>query len=270
MNDTHCKFSDGTYVQPDGEPCDLPRSAHCTARKTCANHLGWGELTCARCLGRTRMDLKAIVQRAPELISEALTAGVHSEAFMLAMPGANYEKFSARRLIDKQWLFDHVPDQKLEKALKVFLPDDDERHPFNVLTRAAWLIVRLYDLAEPDVWTITNAADVIDRELGRLAQDEAGNFAGLSRELRKCRTHLENVLRDSQAPERGAPCPECATERQVVRLVREYPHWCTDPECTQQFHFTTDDADVWVCPRNPDHWWTQQGYADYLRDRKSA
>lgn len=33
MSETHCKFSDGTYVQPDGEPCELPRNAHCTARR---------------------------------------------------------------------------------------------------------------------------------------------------------------------------------------------------------------------------------------------
>ena len=51
MTQTRCRWDRevGAYLTPDGDPCkrddygDL--TYHCTARRTCANHVGKGELT---------------------------------------------------------------------------------------------------------------------------------------------------------------------------------------------------------------------------------
>jgi hypothetical protein len=160
------------------------------------------------------------------------------------------------------------------KATKVWhasmVEDDDPDDPYRVLTGWAQALSEDYGSERPERWTIANAAAYLTRILHRVAQDDEQDFPLMARELRKCRSHLESVLRDSQAPERGAPCPSCGSHGTFVRLVREYSHWCTDPDCTMQFHSTTDDFDVWVCPRNKDHWWNPQGYADMLKERHAS
>lgn len=272
----NCKWDNetGTYTV-DGEKCRKDEfgfpTNHCTARRTCSNHIGLEELTCPRCLGRTRMDLRQIVQRSAELLPEALESGITSEAAWLAGPATDTEAWSWHKAAAKRAQYiAELTGQPATLWHVSLIEDDDDYHPFTVLTRWAWMTVRAYDLPEPDVWTITNAADLIDRQLGRIAQDKGNDFNRLATELRKCRSRVESALRDSTAPERGAPCPTCGDDRVFVRLVREYAHWCDNPTCTQQFHATTDDFDVWVCPRNNDHWWTVGGFAEEQRERTSA
>jgi hypothetical protein len=153
-------------------------------------------------------------------------------------------------------------------ALQTELPVDDELHPMSVLGVWAMMIAEDYGHELPSPLTISSAAAYLDRQLHRIAHDEEQDFPLFRREIAKCRSHLEAVMSDSQSAERGAPCPTCKKAGQVVRLQREFPHWCEDPDCTQQFHFVTDEADVWVCPRNREHWWTAAGYAEYLDQRK--
>jgi hypothetical protein len=269
-----CRFDrdKDDYLTDDGEPCDDEhgdRTYHCTARRTCSQHIGFGELTCARCLGRSRMDIRQIVERAALMLPEAMVAGVDSEAANLAGPAADYRVFSARRLIAKQWIEAHLPQRHWERAERNLLTDDDEWHPYSVLTRWCLMLAEDYGLALPERFTIANAAALLDRILGRVAQDEAQDFPLLARELRKCRSHLEAVMGDSMSPERGAPCPECAGRGTFVRLVREYGHWCDDEDC-ERFHFTTDEADSWVCPRDSAHRWDLESYSRWVEERKGA
>jgi hypothetical protein len=258
-----CRWdSDTADYYIDGQPCrhddygDPTR--HCTTRRTCSQHIGPKEQTCARCLGRTRIDIRQIVDRAALMLPEALITGINSEAANLAGPAANPEAWSWRKVTAMQGRAWHLSQ----------VEDDDDWHPYTVLVRWAWRITHEYGLPhEPDVWTITNAAAFLDQILGRVAQDDGQDFPQLAREMRKCRSHLEAVLRDSLSPQRGAPCPTCKDSGKFVRLAREFPHWCDNPDC-EQFHFDTDEADVWRCPRNPEHWWTAEGYANLIEERK--
>lgn len=259
-----CRYDSDTQTYLiDGEPCRRDDygdpTNHCTARKTCSQHIGPNEQTCARCIGRVRQDIRNIVEQAALMLPEAIITGVNSQAANLAGPAADVEAWSWHKVTAKQGRIWHMS----------LIEEDDDFHAFTVLTRWAWMISNAYDHPTPDVWTVTNAADYLDRQLGRIAQDTDQDFTDLAAEIRKCRRRHEAVLHNSDAPERGAPCPTCKDAGKFVRLVREYAHWCTSPDC-EQFHFITDDADVWVCPRNKDHWWTIDGFADEQRERTSA
>jgi hypothetical protein len=272
MTDTErCKYTAEGYIGLDGEACDVPRREHCTSRKTCANHLPWGELTCARCRLRTRNDLRQIVERAALMLPEAMVSGVDSQAAMLAGPAADYRVFSARRNLDKRWIMDHIPERQMMRAMKNLLEDDDELHPYSVTTRWAMMLAEDYGLELPAVLTVSNACAFLERLLSRVSNDEEQDYRLMAAELKRCRTNLESVMRDSQTPERGVPCPTCVTEKAAepvrVRLVREYPHWCEDADC-HQFHVATDEADVWVCPRDRAHSWTHADYTNRLEERK--
>lgn len=276
-----------TYLV-DGEKCRVDEygdpTNHCTARRTCSQHVGWGELTCARCIGRTRNDLRQILERTYDLPEEALDVGAVSEAAMLAMPAADPRTWLERRLASighlDHWLSTgKINDRKYIHARSTI--DDDEFHPYNVLTRWHMMLAEDYGIDLPATkMTISDSAAFLDRILGRVAQDEEQDFRLLRDELRRCRNHLESVLHDSLQPERGAFCPTCEQARvkaaeegkkppPAVRLGREYPHFCWEDEC-EQIHYDTDEADRWVCPRNPQHAWTVREYENWVEERTSA
>ncbi len=263
MSELRCRWDrdQSAYLTADGEECDQPKSAHCTARRSCGIHLGWGELTCARCVGRVRQDVRQIVDRAALMLPEAVVAGVNSEAANLAGPAADVEAWSWRKIAAKQGRSWHVSQ----------VEDDDDWHPYTVLGRWAQMLSEDYQHERPEQWTIANAAAYLDRHLHTVAQDEGQDFALLARELRKCRQHLEAVMRDSQAPERGVPCPRCKDEDDhFARLEREYAHWCDDPDCCR-VHVTDDSEDVWVCPRKPaEHRWSHRDYENRLEERRAS
>lgn len=264
VTEPHCRFQDGRYVQPDGEECDTPKRDHCSARKTCANHLAWGEQTCARCVGRTRANLKHIGQYAGLLDTAANETGrVDTELAMLAGPTCDPEAWSWRKVAAKQGLAWHVSQDE----------DDDEQDPERVLTTWAQMLSEDYRLPRPDHWDVTNAAAFLDRILHRVAQDEEQDFPQMSRELRRCRNHLDTALRVRLFVDRGVPCPICVAERADdpvrLKLVREYPHWCDLDDC-HRIHVETDELDVWVCPRNRAHSWTHADYSNRLEERKGA
>jgi hypothetical protein len=280
----------------DGEPCRTDDygdpTRHCQARRSCAQHVGEGEITCARCLGRTRTDVRRIVALSPLMVIQALGSGVDSEAANLAGPAADYRVFSARRLIAKAWIVEHIhqpardwcedPDCQLrhfkanggdrwhkrgiENALTDLLDDDDEYHPYSVLTRWQMMLSEDYGSPLPDHLSIASAGDYLDRTLHRMAQDPEQDFGLFAREMRQCRNHLEAVIRNSATPERGAPCPDCKDAGHVVRMSREYGHWCDDPLC-ERFHHADDSDDRWVCPRDRDHWRTHEDYCRWIEER---
>lgn len=272
-----CRYDrDAEDYLDDGEPCRRDSygdpTHHCTARRTCAQHVGKGELTCARCIGRTRTDLRRILDVAALMPEEAIETGVNSEAANLAGPAADPEAWTWRKVAARQGRAWHLS----------LVEDDDEQHPYLVLGR--WDLMIREDYAQPSdkPVTIGNAWAYLDARLGKIAQDPEQDFPLFAREIRKCRTHLENVLRDSQAPERGEPCPECAKDGKVIRLQREYGHWCTDGLCEQQFHYATildgetgeskpdTSGDWWVCPRDREHAWTHKDYEAWVEERRAS
>lgn len=261
MNECRWDRETDQYLTTDGEACDVPRREHCTARRTCSHHLGWGELTCARCLGRVRQDIRQLVERAPLVMFEALAAGVNSEAAALAGPTCDPEAWSWHKVSARQGVTWHL---SLEE-------DDDETDPERVLTTWAQMLSEDYQLPRPDRWDIVNAGAFLDRIVHRVAQDEEQDFRQFRREIGRARNHVDSVLRLLMTRERGVPCPICAEaepdQRVFSRLQREYPHWCDDPDC-ERIHVATDELDVWRCPRNPEHVWTHADYSNRLEERE--
>jgi hypothetical protein len=249
----------GAYLAGD-QPCTTDAygdpTHHCQARKTCPLHIAPGELTCMRCLTRARADLRTISDLAMLLGVAAICEGVNSEAANLAGPAADPEAWSWRKVTAKQGGPWHLSLHE----------DDDDHHPYTVLTRWEWMIREDYHQPCDTPTSIWAAASYLERTLHRIAQDPGQDFPLLARELRRCRTHLEAVLHDSDRAEQGAPCPDCADAGQVVRLQHTYPHWCVDPDCTR-LHYADASHDTWVCPRNPEHAWTERAYRDYLEER---
>lgn len=252
------------YLRPDGDPCKRDAygdpTRHCTMRR-CSNHVGPRELTCARCLGRTRSKLRRIPVVASLLPLIALEGGVNSEAANLAGPAADPEAWSWRKIAAKQGRAWHVS----------LLEEDDELHPYSVLGRWDMMIREDYEHPSDQPVTVTNAAAYLDRQLGRIAQDDDQDFGLFASEIRKCLDHLERVLHTAMLKQRGVPCPDCTSEETGVgpRLVREFGHWCEADDC-ERLHYLDESADVWRCPRDRDHWWTAEGYGNLMDERKGA
>ena len=247
----------------DGEPCRRDDygdpTRHCTARRTCSVHIGRDELTCPRCLSRTRADLRRIPVLAALMEPVAVVSGVNSEALNLAGPAADPEAWTWRKVAARQGRSWHLS----------LVEEDDERHAYTVLVRNAALISEDYGHEQPEQWTVTNAADYLDRQLARIANDETQDWALLATEIRKCRRHYESVASLITRPEHGAPCPICQEDGRFVRLVRQYSHWCDDAYC-ERIHVTDDSEDVWTCRRNREHKWTHAAYSAYLEEREGA
>ena len=252
------------YVLPDGEPCRVDDygdpTRHCQTTRSCSMHVAEGELCCARCLGRARTNLRRIPAVSRLMMLIALEDGVESEAANLAGPAADPEAWSWRKVAARQGKSWHLS----------LVEDDDEEHPALVLGRWDMMLREDYGHPSDTPLTIVNAADYLDRQLGRVAQDEDQDFPLMAREIRKCRNHLERVLRTAQSRQRGAPCPECTSEETGVgpRLVREYGHWCEAEEC-ERLHYLDDSADMWVCPRNRAHAWTVEAYSNWIEQREA-
>lgn len=261
------------YLTHDGEPCryddDGDPTYHCTARRTCSQHVGYRELTCARCLGRARQTIRKIRQHAPLLEAAALLAGVDSEAAYLAGPAADYGVFSARRNLDRRWLMANIPERNLARAMAAYLEDDDSFHPYAVLTR--WEAMLREDYGDPRTTptSVESAAEYLDRHLNRIAQDEEQDFPLLRRELETCWNHMQTPLAIKPWIEKGAPCPECTADGHFVRLAHERGHWCWDETC-ERVHYLDDSGDRWVCPRNAAHAWTEKAYRDYIEERHAG
>ncbi len=269
MSECRYDHESGEYLTDDGKPCLRDEhgdpTRHCTARRTCAQHVGWRELTCARCLGRVRQVIRKIREHAPLMPTAAQLAGVNSEAAYLAGPAADYGVFSARRNIDRQWLMANIPASNLERAMSAYLEDDDNFHPYGVLTRWEFMLREDYDDPRETPTSIESAASYLDRTLAKVAQDEEQDFGLLRRELNTCWNHMQIPLAIKAWHEKGAPCPDCQPGA-FVRLIHEYGHWCTDADC-QKIHYLDDSGDRWVCPRNREHQWTEKAYRDYIEER---
>lgn len=274
-----CRYDrDADAYLIDGEPCRVDEygdpTKHCTARRTCNQHIGRDELTCNTCIARTRSAIRQIVALSSLMLPAAIDDGLRSEAASLAGPAADPRAVAALRLYVQGHATYAYRQQRITEAtfdrIMSALPDEDEWHPYSVLTRWQMMLSEDYGHPLPARLTIATAASYLDRNLHIVAQDPEQEFALLAREIRKVRTRLESVLHNSHRPDRGAPCPICREDGKVVRLVREYAHWCEDPDC-ERLHYDDDSGDVWVCPRNRrDHVWDQHDYDAYVEERRGA
>lgn len=263
----------------DGEPCRRDEygdpTRHCTARRTCSAHIGSDELTCPRCIGRTRATLRRIPTLAALMLPVAITRGVNSEAANLAGPSADPRSWTERRIAMRShlaaWEITGRISEQQHMYARTTMEDDDEHHPLNVLGRWALMLAEDYAHDLPARLTVTNAAEYLDRQLSRIANDPEQDWALLVSEMRKCRQHLESALSVLAHIERGVPCPECTSEQTGVgpRLVRAFGHWCDDPDC-ERINYADDSADIWVCPRDRNHEWSHEDYTLRLEERKKA
>lgn len=217
------------------EPCE-PEHGHCKARKHCGGHLtSPGQLTCPRCIGNTRADIAEIVRLSGLLMAAAIEAGVDSEAANLAGPVADAEALSWRRLA--AW----------EAGADVtVLEDDDPHHPLGVLGRWDFMLREDYGPATGLRCTISRAADYLAGQLGRLAQDEEQDWPLFAREIRACRSHLEDVLAEGIRTETGAPCPACVKAPPLEK--RWFTHDHSEDHEPGAPCLGCDLGDSWRCP----------------------
>lgn len=208
---------------PGCRPCD---KHHCAAINGCPNHIDYnaGLQTCPACIGKVRRTLATINRLyAIDLPIEALNAGVNSEAVNLlgpAVPGVG-------------------PDERRGWCEWPLRND----HPLIVL--GDWdLSLRDHYGPRTDLTiTVPRAVAYFDNLLnGPFPHGE--QFVEFAKSIRGLLAHMEAVLHDSHAPEKGAPCPECTDG---ARLVKRYG--------------PTEADDAWHCPNNPGtHSWTNTDY----------
>lgn len=275
MNCRYDREADAYLV--DGEVCRVDQygdpTHHCTARRTCSMHVGKNEQTCARCISRTRTDIRQVVGYYSLMPTAAIADGVDSAAADLAGPAADPRNVRAVRFyVDGHATHalrtGRIDESAWEKILTA-LPDDDEYHPYSVLTRWQMMLAEDYGHPLPEKLSVAGAGSYLDRHLHIVAQDPEQEFALMAREIRKVRNNLENALHNSTRPDRGAFCPDCKGDNnELVRLVRDYGHWCNDDEC-ERIHHADDRGDVWRCPRNKKHEWDHEAYEKYLAPRQS-
>lgn len=196
---------------------------------------------CVDCLDAARSDLKAIGDLCASLPAEAVEKGVQSEAMMLLGPASDPEAWRNR-----------ATSAMVGRLDASYLEDcRDELHPLWVL--GTWEQVwrdHLEHYSEAPV-TLYAAHGYLDMQIGYMADQVDPAFDEFARELRGCRAHLENVLRDGIREERShVPCVDCETRLIKVFGEREADdHWScshcrrtyTDQEYSRAQHFHMED-----------------------------
>lgn len=276
-----CRYDrdQGEYLV-DGKPCKRDDygdpTYHCTARRTCSNHVGKDELTCHGCVSSVRTAIARIL----DLLSLAEGLAVHTgrvdrEANAQAGPAAHpvphwWRRVNARTDIDRRHARGDLTGASWVGLHAALAADDDDQHAATLLTTWHAMLAEDYGHDLPERMTAVDSAGYLDRHLAKVAQDPWQDFPLLMREVRACASRLEVAVRDSTRTERGVPCPECvADEAGAPRLVRHFGHWCDEQDC-EQIHYDDDSGDVWTCPRNPAHEWTHERYESHVRPRQAV
>ncbi|MDF9718067.1 hypothetical protein INN71_02670 [Nocardioides sp. ChNu-153] len=216
-------------------PCTEP---HC---RVCGNtHI---DGTCAECLAVTRADLHEIARMVDALPAEVKHRGVDSEAMMLLGPASDPEAWHhhaasalAGRIVPPDC------DARDVDELKAWLDQQagDELHPLWVLGTwdMLWRDTLEHDQPNPDEpFTIAVAVDYLDRQLSYMGGYEHLDFAPFARDLRRCRRHVENVLRDGERREHTrVPCLDCGVRLAVVYAdkTEDDSHEC--PRCGRVYN----------------------------------
>jgi hypothetical protein len=177
--------------------------------------------------------LQAIGDLCLGLPAEAAQKGVQSEAMMLLGPVADPAEWSRATTAA---IFEQVrletAGEPIPVALTAYLADcRDEMHPLFVLGSWEEVWREHLDHRTDRRITVESAVAYLDMQIGYMTDQVDPPFDEFARELRQCRGHLEDVLRDGIREERSqVPCVECET-----RLTRVYGDKESD--------------DRWLCPR---------------------
>lgn len=188
------------------EPCPEHHCEVCGREHTTVEGKGT-DLTCTECLSETRGHLNTITNLAPRLVGEALHRGPDSTAAAYAGPAIDtYEGIEAWR----------------NKTMSAFMGriaalEEDDRHPLWVLGIWDDQVHRHLNQPNNDRFTIASAHDYLNDHLTRLAHDLTFPFAEMADDLKGCCTLLEQLLREGEQIEEGAPCMKC--ERPVIRTT---------------------------------------------------
>lgn len=178
---------------------------------------------CVGCLDAARSDLHAIGDLCGALPAEAVLKGVDSEAMMLIGPSADtgdWQRLALSAAMGRlcecgEGLCPSLRGKLCPQA--AYLEDcRDELHPVWVL--GTWEQVwrdHLDHLTEAP-FTLNGGWSYLDTQIGYMAEQVEPAFDEFARDLRSCRAHLEDVLRDGIREERGAPCVQC--EKAMVRI----------------------------------------------------
>ena len=183
-------------------PCDQQHCVVCSKEHAKA--------ACTGCLDAARSDLQAIGDLCHGLPAEAVEKGVQSEAMMLLGPAADPEAWRNRAA---SALFGRVDDAYLEDCR-------DELHPTWVLGTWEQIWRDFLDHQTQAPFTLAAGFAYLDMQIGYMSDQIDPAFDEFARELRACRGHLEDVLRDGIREERGAPCVQCQRP-----MVRTEDHW---------------------------------------------
>lgn len=252
---------------------------HCRTKLRCTSHLGWTEHTCPECLGKIRGNLTAVIQSLALMPAEAEHLGINSEPANLAGPHADY--------VTAQWRLINA-DRAGQSVEELDMAD-----PYTCLTMHERCIREELGHDEETLVSATLAATTgyLAWVLTDLARTEDGTplLTALLGDTSRLKAHLESALSNGRTPERGAPCPVCVDEMRdreadlierkvpkddwpklrAERLNRIHGHWCTKAGC-DRLHYLDDSGDVWRCPVDPEHEWTQAAYTNYVEDRRAT
>jgi hypothetical protein len=176
---------------------------------------------CTDCLNAAREDLRAIADLCHALPAEAVEKGVLSEAMMLLGPVSDPEAWRNRAT---SAMVGRIDDAYLEDCR-------DELHPTWILGTWEQIWRDFLDHQTRAPFTLAAGYAYLDMQIAYMADQVEPAFDEFARELRACRGHLEDVLRDGTREERSqVPCVECET-----RLIKVYGD--------------KESEDRWSCPR---------------------
>lgn len=247
-----CAYDDTqSWTLPNGEPCG---EDHCQVLR-CNNHITSG-LTCPDCLTTTRDHLARIVEASALMLPEAIHRGINSEAANLAGPAPHPGTTRARWKQGRDaasrasWDGDTFNPDRFTTLVDQ-LPHDDLQHPYAVLGRWQMMIQEDYAQTSNELITVAGAAAYLNRVMYRMAHDPEQDFALFARDVRKCRNHLDYVLRADAQIERGAPCHLCDTGT----FIKHYTEAMGSYGKRDRAGYLLDDhgqripADEWICDR---------------------
>lgn len=250
MSDERCKFAG--HAQPrvlvdrhgDGCPgdecagCEPCTRSHC---RVCATVHSAG--VCGGCMTAMRDDLADIRRMTESLPEEVEHRGINGDAMALLGPVADPEAWGH-----------HQASAAVGRTAEQWTDGNDYLHPLWTLGVWAGVYREAFDHMEASTATIDGEADYLDRQLGTIAAYEHVPVEDFSRDLRKCRGRLEDVLRDGERAEQGRLCPDCE-DGDKRRLVKHYDQ-----------RDKTGASDEWRCPVEREHRWTEASYRRAVAD----
>lgn len=239
----------------------------CPELHCCVCQKAHAKAACTDCLDEARSDLAAILDLCGGLPEEAVVKGAQSEAMALDGPAADPEAWQHYAMSAVRGrLCKCARRRQLCPSLwgkpcpyAAYLEDcRDEQHPLFVL--GGWEQIwrdHLDHFTEAPV-TLYAAYAYLDMQIGYMSEQAEPAFEEFARDLRGCRSHLENVLQDGIREQRSqVPCVECETRLVKVYGEKEPDDRWSCPHCkrtytdeefarAQHFHMETERADRFV------------------------